>query len=306
MTNRYDDIIRGAKRKYHPESELFFLSEKILEWYHNDEMGIVIIHGQQGYGKSVYAALACAEIYGHDIEKAEFFYDWNAVKTHIVWTPRQFIDLCKKKENGHIVKEKVIVWDDAAYWLNAMDYRDKLCIQASKIMEVARSRWGAIVFTCSDQRQILTKIRGIPHAYSIPIRKAPGTASRNSQYYKYNKDRRFARLHKSWCSEDMKKSGKKGIEGDLFDARMPGKYNPRYPCKYTKEGKFISYPQDKNGNIIYKDNITKEYTIQKKDEENKTNRPASYGFFSWYKPFRDSFCTRAFDEFDDAATKKGF
>jgi len=104
----------------------------------------------------------------------------------------------------------------------------------------------------------------------------------------------------------MKKSGKKGIEGDIFYARMPGRYDPRYPCKYTPEGKLISYPVDKNNNSIYIDNITKEYTTKKYDENNKTNMPPSYGFYSWYKPFRDSFCTQAFDEFDTEATKKGF
>lgn len=252
MKNKYEEPSIGINRKWHPEQELLYLSEKILEWFYNDELGIVIIHGQQGYGKSTYASLACAEIYGHDLDASQFYYDWGAVKSHMVWTPRQFIDLCKNKTKGHLEKERVVVWDDAAYWLNAMDYRDKFCVQASKLIEVARSRWGAIVFTCSDQRQILSKIRGIPHAYSIPIRKAPGAASRHNPDYKYMKDRRFARLHKSWCSEDMKKSGKKGIQGDIFYARMPP------------------------------------------------------NFYSWYKPFRDSFCVQAFDEFDKAAKEKGF
>ena len=225
---RYDGGILGVDRKWHDERELFYMSEKILEWYYNDELGIIIIHGQQGYGKSTYASISCAEVYGHELHNHRFWYDWNAVKNHIVWTPKQFIDLCKKKKNNKIVKEPLIVWDDAGYWLNAMDYRDKLCIQASKLLEVARSRWGAVVFTCSDQRQILNKIRGIPHAWSVPIVKAPGTPSRHNPQYRWKHDRRYARLHKSWCSEDMKRSGKKGKQGDIFYARMPSKFYEWY------------------------------------------------------------------------------
>lgn len=218
--NRYNGSQVGIKRHYHPDNKLLFLSEKILEWYYNDELGIIIIHGQQGYGKSTYACISCAEVYGHDINNNRFFYNWSAVKEHIVWTPRQFIELSKQNKD----KEPIIVWDDAAYWLNAMDYRDPLCIAVSKYLEVARTRWAAIVFTCSDQRQILSKIRGIPHAWTVPITKAPGTASRFNKDYKWKNDRRYAKLHKAWTSEDLKKYGKKGKGGDIFYARMPSNF----------------------------------------------------------------------------------
>jgi hypothetical protein len=204
---------------WHPEQELFHMSERILNWFYSDELGIIIVHGQQGYGKSTYAAISCSEVYGHDFNQERFRYDWEAVKKHIVFTPQQFIDLCYSSS----AKEPMVVWDDAGYWLNAMDYRDKLCIQVSKYLEVARSRWGAIIFTVSDQRQILNKIRGIPHAWTIPIRKV-GTPSIDQPAFRYKHDRRFARLHKSWCSEDMKRSGKKGKEGDVFYARMPSEF----------------------------------------------------------------------------------
>jgi len=211
---------------WHPDYELFWISEKILEWYYNDEFGIIIVHGQQGFGKSTYACISGAEVYGHNRMKHEFYYNWDAVKKHIVWTPRDFIKLSKKRDQGkepYEHKEPLVIWDDAGYWLNAMDFRDKLCITVSKYLEVARTRWAAIIFTVSDQRQILSKIRGIPHAWSIPIIKAstPGVHNPN---YKWVHDRRYAHLHKSWVSEDLKKSGKKGQEGDVFYARMPPKF----------------------------------------------------------------------------------
>lgn len=294
------------KRIWHPERELFNLSEKILEWFYNDELGIVIIHGQQGYGKSTYGGISCSEVYGHQIEgenKNQFYYNWEAVKRHIVWTPKQFIDLSNKKpprkdENYKIhpntlKKEPMILWDDAGYWLNAMDFHHPLCVQVSKYLEVARSRWGAIVFTVSDQRQILNKIRGIPHAWSVPIRKA-GTPKRGNPNYKWVHDRRFAQLHKSWCSEDLKKSGKKGEKGDIFYARLPGRYDPLYPES-----------TDDEDNIVYIDNITREYTLYNKDIKGRSNKRATYGFYGWYKPFRDSFCDLAGSTMEQIAKETG-
>ena len=141
--NRYSGSEKHKPRVYHPEKELFYLSEKILEWFYNDELGIIIIHGQQGYGKSTYASISGAEVYGHDINSAQFFYNWNAVKKHIVWTPRQFIELSRSKpkiNNSDYMthpnnpnKEPMVIWDDAGYFLNALDYRDKLCVYVSKL-----------------------------------------------------------------------------------------------------------------------------------------------------------------------------
>ena len=292
--SKYQGIKPGPQtiHIYHPERELFYISEKILEWFYNDELGIIIIHGQQGYGKSVYACVSCAEVYGHDMDEHTFYYNWEAVKRHIVWTPKDFIDLSLKKpplwdEKNYKIhpnsdkKEPLIVWDDAGYWLNAMDYHHPLCIAVSKYLEVARSRWGAIVFTVSDQRQILTKIRGIPHAWSIPIRKT-ATPKRGTEKYRWKHDRRFAQLHKSWCSEDLKKYGKKGEQGDIFHARLPGRFDPKYP-----------YSKDENDSIIYIDNIDNKYTLNKFDLKGRVNKRATYGFYAWYKPFRDSFCDQA-------------
>lgn len=237
--NRYKTRDRiGKPLTWRPEYELFWISEKILEWFYNDEFGIIIVHGQQGFGKSCYAAISCAEVYGHDLEHSRFHYNWNAVKKHIVWTPRQFIELSRMQpksddknymiHSNSIKKEPLVIWDDAGYWLNAMDYRDKLCIQVSKFLEVARTRWGCIIFTVTNQQQLLSKIRNIPHAWSVPIKKPTGTPSRINKRYEWQHDRRFAQLHKSWCSEDLKKYGKKGQEGDIFWARMPDKFYEWY------------------------------------------------------------------------------
>jgi len=220
---KFQEPKQGIKRNWYDAETLFHASEKILEWFYNDEFGIIIVHGQQGWGKSCYATTVAAEVYGHVHDDNKYYHDWDAVKKHIVWKPEQFLALSRKKQGEVRNKERMVIWDDAGYWLNAMDYRDKLCVAISKFIEVARSRWGCIMFTVTNQQQLLSKIRNIPHAWSIPISKIH-TPSLNNPNYKWNHTSRFARLHKSWCSEDLKKSGKRGKEGDLFHARMPPKF----------------------------------------------------------------------------------
>lgn len=288
---------------WHPEHELFWLSEKILEWFYNDELGIVIIHGQQGYGKSTYATISCAEVYGHDINNSRFCYNWEAVKKHIVWHPEHFIKISKKIPDRRNPlykvhpqsrkKEPMLLWDDAGYFLNSMKWNDKFCIEVGRYLEVARPRWGAIIFTCSHQQQILSKIRNIPHSWSIPIKKR-ATPKRGQPKYKWSSDNRMARLHKSWCSEDMKKSGKKGKECDFFKARMPGRYDPVYPDSLDDEG-----------NIVYIDNITNKYTLSPKDAKLKGNKRVSYGFYSWYKPFREMFEEKGLEAVEISAKEIG-
>lgn len=215
-SDEWDQLLKNKQVEIYNESELFYLSEKILEWYYNDELGIVIIHGQQGYGKSTYGLVSGAEVYGHNEKAKTFYYDWDTVKEYTVFTPRQFLKLSRKQYQ----KAPLVIWDDAGYWLNALDYYDPLVKAVGKFMEVARSKWGAIVFTCSDQKQILSKIRNIPHAYTIKIIKG-ATPNKYNPEHKWKQDRRLAKVHKSWVSEDLKKTGRKTKNYDVFYAHMP-------------------------------------------------------------------------------------
>lgn len=261
----YDRVI------FNPHYELMYISNKILDWYINEEMGVIIIHGQTGYGKSSYAGICCAEVYGYYENLEEnpdkfkttweqpdktFYYDWDAAKKHIVFTPREFVELNRQTK----IMDRMIWWDDAGYHLNALDYSDRLIKKIGKWMELGRSKYAGIVLTCSDLRQVLSKIRDIPHVSTIKIIKG-ATPSRGSQDYKSKKDRRLAKIHRSWVTEDLKKSGKEREFFDVFDAHLPGEYNP------------------------YR-NIKK-------------------GFYGWYKPYRDSFEKQATDDIADELEKRG-
>lgn len=219
----WEHFLDNNQVEIHKEHELFYLSEKILEWHYNDELGIVIIHGQQGYGKSTYGALSGAEVYGHDEGTGTFYYDWDELRNYIVFTPRQFLEISRRQH----FKQRLVIWDDAGYWLNALDYYDPLVKAVGKFMEVARSKWGAIVFTCSDQKQILSKIRNIPHAYTIKVIKAQTVHKKNPRH-EWVGDRRLAKVHKSWVSEDLKKTGRKTKNWDVFYAHMPNYFYKWY------------------------------------------------------------------------------
>ena len=63
--------------------------------------------------------------------------------------------------------------------------------------------------------------------------------------------------------------------------------------------------RDKNDNIIYIDNITKKYTLNPKDARLKNNKRVSYGFYSWYKPFREMFEEKGLEAVEISAKELG-
>jgi len=189
----------------------------IISAYYNDELILIVIHGKQGFGKSTYAAIVIAQVYGYIKEKEKnpdatvFKYDWSKAKEYFAFKPRQFLTLSRKQKT----KSPCACVDDAGLWLNSMDFNHPLVKATGKFLEVARTKWAAILFTCSDLKQIFTKIRNMPHVYTIRITKY-GTGEVNQ------KDRRMAKIFSGWVSEDLKKSGRKTKFIDIFYAEMPG------------------------------------------------------------------------------------
>jgi len=208
------------------KSELLHLSLLILDAYYNDELILVVIHGKQGYGKSTYASIVLAQVYGYiynyEKETQSFKYDWNKVKKHFVFQPRDFLTLSRNQTK----KAPATVIDDAGLWLNNMDYHNPMVKAVGKFMEVGRTKWGAILFTCSDMAQVITKIRNMPHVYTVRIIKQ-GTS-------KTNPNRRMATIYEGWKSEDMKKAGRTTKYVDIFHAHMPTVFYDWYKPKRDK------------------------------------------------------------------------
>ena len=219
-------------------NRVFNLARMILYAYYNDELILIVVHGKQGYGKSTYAAIISAQVYGvvnkinelmktvdvsslsqkkiRNIEldflddiiggKYDFVYEWNDIRRFFVFKPRSFLKISRKVRS----KTPCCIVDDAGLWLNSMDYYSPEVKAVGKILEVARTIWGCIIFTCSDQQQIFGKIRNMPHVYSIRIIKNKGDG------------RRAAKIYRGWISEDLKKHGRKNIGIDIYYPEMPG------------------------------------------------------------------------------------
>ena len=217
---------------------VFHLARMILYAYYNDELILIVVHGKQGYGKSTYVAIISAQVYGvvnkvnelvsqtdtngmsekqlrkldikflNEIINGEhsFVYDWKTIRRFFVFKPRQFLTISRNVRG----KTPCCIVDDAGLWLNSMDYYSPEVKAVGKILEVARTMWGGIIFTCSDQQQIFGKIRNMPHVYTIRITK------------RSNDPRRIARVFKGWVSEDLKKHGRKTIAMDVYYPEMPG------------------------------------------------------------------------------------
>jgi len=210
------------------EDKLLYLSQMIISAYFNDELILIVIHGKQGFGKSSYASMVVAQVHGYvkgketNPDATEFEYDWKAAKEYLIFTPRQFLTLSRTRKR----KAPVSVVDDAGLWLNAMDFHHPLVKATGKFLEVARTKWGAIIFTCSDLKQIFTKIRNMPHVYTVRITKFKTD--------KTHRDRRSATIFEGWVSEDLKKSGRKTRFIDIFYAHMPDKYYEWYRPERAK------------------------------------------------------------------------
>jgi len=203
------------------EENLLHLSKMIIDAYNNDELILVVIHGKQGYGKSTYASIVLSQVYGYINEK-ESGYDWNITKDYFVFKPRDFLILSRKQNK----KNPSCVVDDAGLWLNAMDFTHPLVKATGKFLEVARTKWGAILFTCSDLNQVFSKLRNMPHVYTVRITKqASGKDKPN---------RRIATIFEGWRSEDLKKSGRKTKYIDTFYAHMPDKFYEWYKPERDK------------------------------------------------------------------------
>ena len=142
------------------------ISKRILELYNNDEFKLIIITGDNGYGKSAYANNAIAEVYS-DINDDTGNWSVSLFKKHIGFHPAKVMQEFLNKRK----RDRVFHWDDAGAWLNTMDYHDKFVISFGKYLQTARTDWGAIILSALDKDDVANKIRSTRHAIIIDITK---------------------------------------------------------------------------------------------------------------------------------------
>jgi hypothetical protein len=195
-------------------------TKRILELFEDNEFEIFVIQGKNGYGKSAYANRLLAEVYSED----GIHSNWSVplLKTKIGFHPMKVITRWERMRK----RDKAYHWDDSGTWLSAMDHMDIFCRSVSKFLQTARTKFGCIMFTCIDKKDILAKIRHFKSAVIIDITKSgniPGSS------YKSRKYRRIATAYSYWEN----RSGKTGYEyqwEEPYTCYMPDSfyswYNP--------------------------------------------------------------------------------
>jgi len=197
------------------------LTSKINKAFYGDEFKSFILYAPLGLGKTALAIQCLLELYFlKDIRKAILdhgarcnVWDYidnekvlNMVKTHLVFHPKNFLLACRRLTE----RDKALLWDDAGLWLFSLDFKDPFVNAVSKFMSVARTKFGAIIFTTPHPSHVIKKIRTLPDAVVVKV-------------YKYTNSRwlRKAKHYQWWSTPDGKKSGVRGKEVEKFSCHIP-------------------------------------------------------------------------------------
>lgn len=214
---------------------VFEISRKICEAYWRDEFQSVIVYGPFGIGKSVYSIKVLAEVL-NDL-KSPVPYNIDELKKYLFFHPQDFVvKLMKTKE-----RLKMIIWDDAGYWLSAYDWNEPFVRAVQKYFNVVRTHFGGIIFTTPLPTWITKKLRGLPQSLNVKIVRAMSSEGPPSQ-----RNARMAKVYRGWLSPDMKKSGVRLIAQDTFNVMLPKHIYEWYKPirdKYANEAIMLMYDE---------------------------------------------------------------
>lgn len=210
-------------------------TRRVLELYDEDEFQIFIITGNNGYGKSTYANRIIAEVYSirdqHRWGGNGRTGNWNIklFKKHMGYHPLEVKALWDKVK----YRDYVFHWDDAGTWLSAYDHQDAYVRSIAKYMQVARTDWACIIYSCIDKDDIISKLRRFKSAVIIDITKEQNDP--NSPYAS-QRNRRKATAWHYWKGR-LTEQGTENDWEEHFDSHVPGTYTPRHDGKpAVKEG----------------------------------------------------------------------
>jgi len=208
----------------------FITAQKIREAYDKKECVVVIIYGSLGIGKSTMACKILAEVYGTKGKNGKIEKNWEAVKSRIVFTPKEFVEKVEHLISNDL-REKALIWDDAGLALLSLDFNNPWVKDVTRFFNVMRTCLSCLILTTPLPTWIVRKIRGFPQCITIKIIRAQSDKTHPKRY-------RIGRAYRYWISPDMKKTGVTTIYEDHFTALMPNDffyefYEP-YRNSYTK------------------------------------------------------------------------
>ena len=190
-------------------------AERIREAYKKNECRVFIVYGPLGIGKTTYACKVLAELYGTKGKP-----NWDAVKSRIVQTPRQFVEKCEYMMDNHI-RDMSLVWDDAGLALLALEHWSPFVRATVKYLNVMRTNLASLICTTPLPTWIIKKIRGFPLCITLKIIRATSDKRRPARH-------RIAKAYRFWVTPDMKKTGVMRVYEDHFTALMPNAFYDWY------------------------------------------------------------------------------
>lgn len=186
-----------------PKRPSLALADEMRQWYIDDEFKIVIIYGEQRMGKSVYALKSMGQLYD---------YFWGIplspklVDLAMGWSPWEVVDSLLK------IKKKIpgYIWDDAGYWLWALDWNDPVLKAFMKYLNVIGTDMACLQLTTPDPRWILKKITQQPSARTIKL-----TKRGNSRW------KRIAKGYQPYVLPDLSTTRVRSWLEDEFSCKCP-------------------------------------------------------------------------------------
>lgn len=226
------------------------LDSLALSWYirtaHKlDDFFGVIIEGVQRIGKTSFSSQVGAEVLGEwDVYSVK---KWNmdvpavgcvkpnyeAVKKCMVFLPREFLDRVVGLERG--IKEPMLIWDDAGFWLYALDWYEPFVKAVNKYIQLAGRQFACLLFTTPSSKLISSKVlEAMPELCKAIIIKQGFDSPR--------KKLRQARFYQHWNYPDGTKGGVYLYWIDRFNAILPDDYYHWYKPisdSYLEQGKTL-------------------------------------------------------------------
>ena len=185
------------------------LAQKINAEYMSYGFFGLVVQGKQRIGKSSYTQQSLAEscgewakLYVKSLKRESVVCvkrNYGAVKRWVVFKPEEFLDLTLLVET----KSRAVIWDDAGYWLFALDWYEEFVKAVSKFMQLAGTLFGAIILTTPNQTLINSKVMAsLPNYYVSNVTKTSSDS--------YTLRPRIAKVYESGNYPDGKKGGNCG------------------------------------------------------------------------------------------------